>query len=250
MSQANKIKGQGVKAHHAGSYAVDGHLIRGRQYTVFDFRHHRSGPWAITCNRPVADGKHPGVDLLLNGQQIDQGLVNDTVRPMTMGLKQSTEGILHGPGYGGENVCLHRRQMDNIPLSEKGRDFNSPGVNRVQNHHRMFRRVRRPFNTILKVNGPETISFSYRGKSIFDFTGPGLHHNRIVMNQHKLLFRKSILQECPDHAFKLPRRCRTGRKVLVPGYIDLQNGFFLLIKKPFIFSQMHQLPVVIQYGLR
>ena len=55
-------------------------------------------------------------------QQVDQGLVDDRVGPVTVLVEQPTEGVLHCPGRRREHVGLDRRQMDDVLADESLRD--------------------------------------------------------------------------------------------------------------------------------
>ena len=58
------------------------------------------------------------MDLLLDHQEVDQGLVDDRVGPVAVLVEQAAEGVLHRARGGGEDVGLHGGQMDDVLADE------------------------------------------------------------------------------------------------------------------------------------
>src|SRR5512133_4118298 len=76
VRQADVGDGQGIKAHQFGRDGVDRYLVGRSQDDVLDLglNDARTGP--VAGGSAVHEGKDAGVDLLLDGQQVDQRLVN------------------------------------------------------------------------------------------------------------------------------------------------------------------------------
>ena len=64
------------------------------------------GPRSVAGERTVHHRKQPAVNLLLDHQQVDQGLVDDGVGPVSVFVEQPPEGILHRSGRRREDVSL------------------------------------------------------------------------------------------------------------------------------------------------
>jgi len=87
-----------VEAHHLGGDRVDGNLIGARQHVVLHDGDHRPRPGAVARGRPVHHGEEARVDLFLDGEQVDQRLVDPRMGVVPLGGEQAPERVLHGAG--------------------------------------------------------------------------------------------------------------------------------------------------------
>jgi hypothetical protein len=121
-----------IEPHQLGADRVDGHLVSRCEHHVLDVGHHAARPRPITGKSPVHHREDALVNPLLNHQQIDQRLVDDFVRPVTLLVQQSPEGVLHRPGHGGEHVRLHRGQVDDVLAGKALGNLEPLGINLIE----------------------------------------------------------------------------------------------------------------------
>ena len=62
---------------------------------VLDHRDHGARARAVAGGGAVHHREDAGVDLLLDGQQVDQRLVDPGVGVVALGVEQAAEGVLH-----------------------------------------------------------------------------------------------------------------------------------------------------------
>ena len=122
----------GIEAHQLGSHGIDGHLVRRGQDDVLDQRLHHARTGAISGGGAIHDGQDPGMDFLLDGQQVHQRFVDPGVGVMAVFAQQTPKSILHRPGGGGVHVGLDRRQVDDILTDEVIRDADAFRIDVIQ----------------------------------------------------------------------------------------------------------------------
>ncbi len=122
VRQADVLDRERIHPHQLCRHRVDRNLIIAREDHVLHVRHHAAGTRSVAGERTVHHGEDPAVDRLLDHQQVDQRLVDHRVRPMPVLVEQAAEGVLHGAGGRGEDVGLHRRQMDDVLTDEAARN--------------------------------------------------------------------------------------------------------------------------------
>jgi hypothetical protein len=86
---------------------------------------------------------------------------------MPVSMQQTTKGILHGPGDGGENMGLHGGELNHVFAQEKFGYENTLGIDLVQDQHLSLRLVVNPFRigivevdhrkVVFPLNGPVTV---------------------------------------------------------------------------------------------
>ena len=79
----DKAQAEWIKSLQFGGDGIDSNLIGGSQQDVLFVPAHGAWSWAIARECTVHHGKNPGVYLLLNSQQIHQGLMNHAMGVMT-----------------------------------------------------------------------------------------------------------------------------------------------------------------------
>ena len=104
------------------------------------------GPGPSPTNVPSVTAKMPGVYLLLDVQEIDERFVDDRVRPVALSVQESAECVLHRASDGGEDVRLHRRQVDDVLAEEHLRDLEALRVDVVEGDHLGLRREVHPLD--------------------------------------------------------------------------------------------------------
>ena len=75
---------------------------------------HGAGAGSVSGKSSVHNGKQPGVDILLDHEQVDERVVDNRMCPMPVPMKQSAKGILHRTRNGGEDVCLDGGKLDDV----------------------------------------------------------------------------------------------------------------------------------------
>ena len=96
---------------------------------------HGSGAGAVACEGAVHHGEDAGMYLLLDCQEVNEGLVDDGVGVVSLPVKQPTEGVFHGPGHPGEDVGLHGGELDYVLPDEGLGDLDSVGEDVVEGEH-------------------------------------------------------------------------------------------------------------------
>ena len=86
MCQPDIVNLHGVKSHDLGSHGVNSYAVRAGQDEALLNRNHCPGSWTIAAESTVHYCKDPGVYLLLNRQQVHQGLMDDAVGVMAVGI--------------------------------------------------------------------------------------------------------------------------------------------------------------------
>ena len=123
---------EGIEAHEARRDRIDGHLIGGCKDDVLDVGDHAARARPVPGEGAVHHGEHTAVDLLLDQQEIDQGLVDAGVGPVATLVQEPAERVLHRTGGGGENVGLHGREVDDVLPDEPPGDGETVRVDVVQ----------------------------------------------------------------------------------------------------------------------
>ena len=102
------------------------------------------GPGPLPAVVPSITAKMPGVDLLLDRQQVDQRLVDPGVGVVAVVVQQAAEGVLHRAGGRGVDVALDRGQVDDVLAREVVGDADALGEDVVQHVHLGLGLVDRP----------------------------------------------------------------------------------------------------------
>ena len=107
------------------------------------------GPGPLPAVVPSMIANRPGVDLLLDRQQIDQRLVNPRVRVVAPRVQQAAERVLHRAGRRRVDVALGRRQVDDVLAEEVVGDVDAFGEDAVEHAHPRLRLVAHPRHVLV-----------------------------------------------------------------------------------------------------
>ncbi len=124
--------GHRIHAHELRGDRVDRDLIVGREDHVLRIRDHAARAGAVTGERSVHDREDSLVDLLLDHEEVDEGLVDDRVRPVAVLVQKTAERVLHRAGSGREDVRLDRREVDDVLADEPLRDREALRIDLVE----------------------------------------------------------------------------------------------------------------------
>src|SRR5438128_868860 len=224
MRQANVADAERIEAHQPGGHGVDRHLVAAREYDVFDLGMHRarSGPVARRC--AVHHREDAAVDLLLNCQEVDQRLVDPTMRVMPTCVQQTTEGIFHSTRCGSVDVALYRRQVDDVLSLEVVGNPDPFGKDLVQNQHFRPGLESDPGHVVVLevVEHRDAVALEDRQIAVQVFAFEGVGDDRLVLNTHQL--GEAVGAQSTDGALELPRRRVRGWEREVPADVVLENG--------------------------
>ncbi len=152
----------------------------------------------------------PGMDILLDRQQVHQGIVDDGMRPVAVAVQQATKGVFHGAGDGGENVGFYSGQVDHIHPHQSFGDKNALGIDFIQHQERLFGLVFDPLEIlVVKVQAGHVVLVGDELVFVIDFGIGGIHNHRIVVHAYQIGIT-GMLQRADD-AFNLPGGGRAGR---------------------------------------
>ena len=149
MGQADELDRERVEAHHFSGDCVNCNHISAGQDVVLDQRNHAAGAWPVARKGAIHDREDARMNFLLNGQQINQRLVNHAVCPMPFIEEQATERVLHGSSHLCKHVRLHGRQMDDIGAHQPLWNADALGKDFVQGQHLRLWHVVNPLLTLL-----------------------------------------------------------------------------------------------------
>ncbi len=102
------------------------------------------GTRAVAGEGPIHYREQARMDLLLNREQVHQGLVDHAVCPVALFEEQPAERVFHRAGHLREDMGLHSRQMDDVRSDQPLRDADSLGIDLVERQHFRFRLIANP----------------------------------------------------------------------------------------------------------
>ena len=126
---------EGLEAHHLGGHGVNGGLVGRGQHQVLAHGDQGSRAGTVADGGAVHHAEQAGVDFPLDGQQVDEGLVDPGVGVVAPGGQQAAEGVLHRPGGGGVDMALDRGQVDDILAVEVVGEADALGEDAVEDQH-------------------------------------------------------------------------------------------------------------------
>lgn len=160
------------------------------------------------------------MNILLDHQQVYQGLVDYTVGPVPVAMEQAAEGVFHCSCNGSKNVCFYGRQVNYVLTDECFGDENTIWVNFIQHQEWTLGLVLKPLEAFfVKVYTRNPRFICHKAVFIIHLADGRVHYNRIVMDAYYVLV--STLFQCLDDPFDLPGRGGARRIPSLPGDIDL-----------------------------
>ncbi len=241
VSQTDELDRERIEAHHLRGDGVDGDHVPAGEDVVLNVRHHASRTRPVAGKSSVHDGKEAGVDLLLDGEQVHQRFVDDSVGPVAFFKQQTAESVLHGAGHLREDVRLHGGQMDDVGSDEPLRDADAFGIDAVKYQHFRLRLVVNPLLAFfVQMDIAQAVLFQNLLVFVGHLAASGVDDDGAVVAAVELLFAVAVFEERCDDAVELPRRSRTGRIEVLPTDVDLERGFFVAGQELLVTCQAHQ----------
>ena len=84
MGEADEFDGQRVETHHLRGHGIDCDHVAAGQDVVLDYGDHTTRTGPVAGKSPVHDGEDTGMNLLVDGQEVDQRFVDDAMRPVAL----------------------------------------------------------------------------------------------------------------------------------------------------------------------
>ena len=223
VREADVLERHRIEAHHLRRHRVDRDLIGRRQHHVLDHRIHRARPRPVAGGGAVHDREQPGVDLLLDREQIDQRLVNPRVRVVAPRVQQAAERVLHRAGRGRVDVALGGRQVDDVLAEEVVGDVDAFRKDAVEHAHLRLRLVAHPRHVAVLevVEDGDLVLLEDRDVVVEVLALERVGDDRLVLDAD--LIGEAAARERLDRPLELPRRgVRRGERE-VPGDVVLEN---------------------------
>ena len=158
------------------------------------------------------------MDLVLDVQQVHQGLMDDRVRPVAPVAEQPAECVFHRPGRRCKYVRLHGWQLDDVRSREDLGDVEAVFVYVVEHQHLRRGFVWNPFHW------RDIEHHVFETESVFDhpvfvlFTSLiGIHHHSAIVGGSQLV--EAVGLQFFRYSVDLPGCRRTGGVVVLPGNI-------------------------------
>jgi hypothetical protein len=246
MGQPDELDRQRVDAHQPGGHCVDGHLVGTGQDDVLHVRHHAARSGTVAGEGAVHHREDAAVNLLLDHQQVDEGLVDDRMGPVAALVQQPAEGILHCPGRGGEDVGLDRWQVQDVLADEAARDHEPVRVDLIQAQELAGQVANGVLDVdpglvaLIEVDVLQTVGLDDGQLLVLAFTQVRVDdHGAVVAGVNPALV-VAILQHGADDPVELPRRRRRPGEKEVPGDVDLERRVDVLGQHLLIVRQVQQ----------
>jgi len=246
VSNPDVIDRHRIKTHYLRCHRIDGHLVLACKQNIADIGLHRPWTGAVATDRTIHDRKDPGVDLLLDREEIYQHLMDHLVSVVAVLRDQAPKSVLYCPGGGRVAVGLDGWKMDDVTAKE---GFGDEDLSKeiIHREHLGFRRKKHPFNVgqglIL-----DAVPLENREPLVVVCTLPGMGDHGLVLDADNILV--AILSERREHSIKLPGRRGARRIKQAPGEVDLQYGFLIPVNTALVTSTVHQGAVIFQHRLR
>ena len=182
---------------------------------------HTARARAIACKGAVHHCEDTAVDFLLDHEEIDEGFVNDRMRPVTALVEQAAKGIFHGACGGGKDVGFDGGKMDDVFTEKAFGNVKAFGIDFVQAEKffgeiadcvayvdPFFAFVEMYIFQAVRVNDGEVFVFFFAQMRVND-------HGSVVaaVNEVGIV---TIAFHGADNTIELPRRCGTSGKKKVP----------------------------------
>ncbi len=163
------------------------------------------------------------MDLLLDGEEVDEGLVDPAVGVVPLGVEQAAEGVLHRPGRRRVDVGLDRGQVDDVLAEEVVGDRDPLGEDVVEDVHLRLGAIRDPLHVLVLevVADGDVVLLEERQVVVEVLALEGVGHDRLVLNADDLLVAAAAERE--DRPLHLPRRRVRARERVVPGDVVLED---------------------------
>ncbi len=181
------------------------------------------GPGPSPAKVPSITANMPGVDILLDHQQVDQRVVDHGVRPVAVAVQQPAKGVLHRAGDGGEDVRLDRGQVDDVHAHQRLGDEDALRVDLVQHQEGLLGVVFHPLEIlVVQVQAGDVVLVGDEAVLVVALAVGGVDHHGIVVHADQVGVAGAL--QGADHAFDLPGSGGAGRVPGLPGDVDLQAG--------------------------
>ncbi len=198
-----------IETLHLRRDGVDGDLIGAGEQDVLLVRTHGSWPGAVTGKGAVHHREEPGVDVLLDLQEIDQRLVDHGVGVMATIVEQTAEGVLHRPGDRGEDVGLDRRQLDDVAVVEELGHLHPLGEDAIQHQEGLARGEGDPLDVrLIEMDVRHAVAIDDVLVLVVALADPGIDHDRAVVGPDQVAVAVGL--QGADDPLELPRRRRAG----------------------------------------
>ncbi len=205
MGKPDERQRKRVKSHHLRGDGVNCHLVAARQQIARCVDSHTAGPGAVSGEGSICYREHARVNLLLDGQQIHQGLVDHRMGPVAPLVKQSAEGVLHRSRNSGEDMGLHGGQMEHAAAKEAFRNLDTVRIDLRQGEHLSLRLVGCPLLTFfVKVDILYVVFLQHGTVLVFDFAPFGGDHDSAIMAAVDEFRGITVLQQGAGDPFQLP----------------------------------------------
>ncbi len=164
------------------------------------------------------------MDLLLDGEEIDEGAVDPGVSVVAVGREQAAERVLHGAGGRGVDMALDRRQVQDVLAEEVVGDADAVREDVVEHVHLRLGAILHPAHVLVLevVEDGDVVLAEERDVVVEVLTLEGVGHHRLVLDAGDV-FVAGLLQG-QDRPFELPRRRVGRRERVVPGDVVLEDG--------------------------
>ncbi len=243
VSQPNELEGHGIEALDLGRDGINGHLVRRGQDDVLLVPAHGSRARPVAGESAVHHGEQSWVNVLLDHQQVHQRLVNDPVSPVPLRAQETSEGVLHRAGDGGEDVGFDGRHLNDVASDEDLRDVHPLRVDMVQHEEGLLGLVAHPVVLrLVEVDVSHAVLIHDDLLFVVALGHVGVHDDGVVMCTDEILV--TIVLQGLDRALQLPGYRGAGGVPGLPGDVDLEDGLYIFGQGFLIARQMHQLPIV------
>ena len=208
------------------------------------------GPVPSPAVVPSMKANMPGMDLLLDRQQVDQRLVNPGMRVVPVGAQQPAEGVLHRAGGGGVDMGFHRRQVDDVLAEEIIGDADSLFEDLIQHQHLRLGLVFHPGHIFLAeiVFHRDAVMAEDRDEPVQVLALEGVGHHRLILHADQVVETRLLQRE--DGALQLPGGgIRAGQRIM-PGDVVLQDRGHPGRERLGAARHLEQALIIRQHGLR
>ncbi len=187
--------------------------------------------------------------LLLHIEEVDEDLVNVFMRVVTDLLEQPAEGVLDRARRDRMAVRLDRGQVEDVLPGVYLRDEDALGEDLVELEERAPELADLPFD-LGERRELQAVSLEDREPAIVPGAFLRVGDHGFILDGEEPLAGVAVLEQGLDDAVDLPGLARTGREVLGPGQVELEERRVVLGKEACVVGQAHELPVIVEDGRR
>ena len=166
--------------------------------------------------------------------------MDDAVGPVASFAQEAAESVFHRAGDGRENVGLHRRELDDIFADEHFGDAYAVGKNVLQDAKSPLGFVGDPLDLrLIQMHRLQPMLLVHRDQVI-------ANHADFIVDDHRPVMRRDqrgrvapVGTQRRNDSIVLPRSRRAGGVIVLPGYIDFEEGIMSLRAKFLIIGHAH-----------